>query len=174
MLPGWTFQFLILQHLIHQQLMFLHIHYTLWLKFEKPGRGCPFRVWLLVDGWGTCGCWDGGLPKWCKAGWWEEYCGVKPRLKGFPLTAGIWPVAILSRCTSSLNASFKAAENRSTSTNYYGSRSNSYKTLEGEGQKITKKGKGSCLKGLSTVTFEDHIERCFVVLDLSTATSQFT
>lgn len=95
------------------QLGFLASHQTLWLKSKKLGWGCPFRDWLLVDDWGMwsccCCCW---APKWCKAWGWEENCGGSPLLKLFPLTAGICPVAILSLCTSSLNASFRAVGHR--------------------------------------------------------------
>lgn len=84
---------------------------TLWLKSKKLDWDCPFTDWLLVEDGGmwSCWCWE---PKWCKVWGWEENCGVKPLLKLFPWTAGICPVAILSLCTSSLNASFRAVGDR--------------------------------------------------------------
>lgn len=92
----------------------LQCYWILGLKSKKLGWGCPLRVCPLAEDCCICCCcccccWRfGPPPNWCNGGWWAENWGIGPP-KGAPLTAGIWPAAILSRWTSSFNASFRAA-----------------------------------------------------------------
>lgn len=77
-----------------------------------PCGDWPPAVGPFGDTWAKWTCWVWWPPMWCICWEWEknEVDCCDPLLKALPLTFWIWPVAILSRCTSSRSASFRAVE----------------------------------------------------------------